>query len=188
MFQSVFFTDRHQVSDLKKIIENLPKNSAVIFREYDLRICEREKMALKLLDIARLNRIKFFVGKDFHLAKKISADGVHFSDFDQIPFGLIKNSNLKLSYVCHSFRSFLKAQKIRPNMVFISPIFPTKTHQKTIFGTRSLGIKFLAKIIAKNPNNLAIYALGGVNSQNILSLKKLGLSGFGAINHFNKNI
>ncbi len=71
MFQSVFFTDRHQVSDLKKIIENLPKNSAVIFREYDLRICEREKMALKLLDIARLNRIKFFVGKDFHLAKKL---------------------------------------------------------------------------------------------------------------------
>ena len=183
MFQSVFFTDRRKVFDFKKVIKNLPKNSVVIIREYDLATKEREIFAREISNLARNRGLKILVGKDLILAKKIKADGVHFSDFDKLPFSLLKPRNFIFSFSCHSLKSFLGSQRLKPDMIFISPIFPTSSHQET----KSLGIQYLAKIITKNRNALPIYALGGVNSTNIKSLKKLGLAGFGAINFFQTN-
>lgn len=180
MFQSVFFTDRKKISDFKKVIKNLPKNSVVIIREYDLAPKEREIFAQEISALARKKDLKVLVGKDLVLAQKIKADGVHFSDFDKLPLPLLRHRNFIFSFSCHSFKSFLSARKLKPDMIFISPIFPTSSHKET----KSLGLQYLAKIITKNRNSLPIYALGGVNSTNLKSLKKLGLAGFGAINFF----
>ena len=71
-------------------------------------------------------------------------------------------------------------------MVFIAPIFPTTSHSDA----KILGLKNLAKITSKTKSlNYflpKIYALGGVNLQNIKSIRKLKLSGFGAIDLFKK--
>lgn len=185
--KSVFFTDRKRVSDFKKLIRNLPKNSTVIIREYDLSANEREAFARKILNLSRAQGFRVLVGKDLSLARKIKADGVHFSDFDKIPIQVLQHKNFFLSLACHSLKSFLKAKKLKPDMIFISPIFPTQSHKSTIFGTKSLGLCYLAKIIKISKDSLPIYALGGVNSTNIKSLQKLGISGFGAINFFQQN-
>ncbi|MBU6140624.1 MAG: thiamine phosphate synthase [Proteobacteria bacterium] len=183
MFQSVFFTDRRKVSDFKKVIESLPRNSVVIIREYDLLRAEREIFAREILNLARSKGFKILVGKDLFLAKKIKADGVHFSDFDRLPMYFLRRINFIFSFSCHSLKSFLRAQRLSPDMVFISPIFPTSSHKEK----KPLGLRGLAKIITKNQNLLPVYALGGVDSVNIKSLKKLKLAGFGAINFFQKD-
>lgn len=181
--QSVFFTNRKKISDFGKTIKNLPKNSTVIIREYDLEKVEREKFAREIFALARAQNFKVLVGKDLALAQKIKADGVHFSDFDKVPLNVLGLKKFILSFSCHSLKSFLHAHKLRPDMVFISPIFPTNSHKSV----KPLGLRYLRKIIAKNRKALPIYALGGVNTTNLKSLQKLEISGFGAINFFSKN-
>jgi thiamine-phosphate pyrophosphorylase len=180
MFQSVFFTDRRKILDFEKTIKNLPKDAVIIIREYDLPKAEREDFAWKISNLARSKNLKVLVGKDLLLARKIKADGVHFSDFDKLPLGQLRRRNFIFSFSCHGLKSIILAGKLRPDMVFISPIFPTSSHEEI----KSLGLLRLAKIVIKKQKILPIYALGGINSSNIKALKKLGLSGFGAINFF----
>lgn len=152
----------------------------VIIREYDLSKNEREDFAKKIANLASDQGLKFLVGKDLNLARKIKADGVHFSDFDKLPLAIFRKRNFLFSFACHDEKSVIRARKIKPDMIFISPIFPTSSHENA----KPIGIFNLAKIVKKNRNFLPIYALGGVNSHNIKSLKKLGIAGFGAINFF----
>ncbi len=184
----MFFTDRKKVKCFEEVIKNLPINSAIIIREYDLDKKSREDFARKIIALARPRGIKIIIGKDFSLAKKLKADGLHFSDFDRIPTQFLQkklwSKNFIFSLSAHSLKSVLKLRKLSPNMLFISPIFPTTSHAKS----ESLGLKTLAKIAFKTKNQnyckVNIYALGGVNLQNLISLQKLPIKGFGAIDLF----
>ncbi len=184
--KKVFFTDRKKISDFEKVIKNLPKNCTVVIREYDLDDKNREIFAEKIFSLSRAQGLKILVGKDFALARKIKADGVHFSDFDKLPLKFFQKKsfpkNFIFSFSCHSEKSLLRIKKFKPNMIFIAPIFATSSH----VGTKSLGLLNFAKIAVKNKILSPIYGLGGINSQNLKSLKKLKIAGFGAIDYFSK--
>lgn len=129
------------------------------------------------------------IGKDIELAKKLSADGVHFSDFDNLPMQFLNKKsfpkNFMFSFSCHSEKSLRKASSLNLDMVFISPIFTTTSHNEA----KTLGILNLAKIATQNKKQnyfrpLPLFALGGINQKNIPALKKLKLQGFGAIDYF----
>lgn len=188
----MFFTDRSKVSDFEKTISSLPKNSAIIIREYDLDKKAREIFAQKIVTLARVRGLKILVGKDLELARKIKADGVHFSDFDKLPLQFFKKKSFPKKFIfsaaCHSFKSILRVEKLRADLIFISPIFPTTSHSDA----KILGLRNLAKIAVKTKKPSyalsPIFALGGVNLENIKSIRKLGISGFGAIELFTKNL
>lgn len=181
------FTDLSKIFDIEKTIKNLPKKSYIIIREYDLEKNSREIFAKKIIQIARPKGLKILVGKDFELAQKIKADGIHFSDFDDLPIQFFKKKSFPkkfvFSFASHSYKSFLKAQKTKPDLIFISPIFPTTSHSNS----KSFGLNNLRKIVAKNkkPNQI-IAALGGVKYDNIRGLRKIKIGSFGAIDLFNK--
>ncbi len=185
---SVFFSNRAFITSLESTIKHLPKNSAIIIREYDLEEKDREIFAKKIAALARPLGLKILVGKDLSLAKKIKADGVHFSDFDKLPLQFFQQKNFPekfiFSFSCHNLKSALKAQKSCFDMIFISPIFPTTSH----LNTKNMGLKNLAKISLKTKSTpyceSSFYALGGINSQNLSSIRKLNLAGFGAISLF----
>lgn len=189
---SVFFSNRAFITSLESTIKHLPKNSAIIIREYDLEEKDREIFAKKIAALARPLGLKILVGKDLSLAKKIKADGVHFSDFDKLPLQFISQKNFPekfprkfiFSFSCHNLKSALKAEKSGFDMIFISPIFPTTSH----LNTKNIGLKNLAKISLKTKSTpyceSSFYALGGINSQNLSSIRKLNLAGFGAISLF----
>ena len=63
---AVFFTDRKKISDFAQVIKNLPKNSIIIIREYDLDKEDREIFARKIAALARAQSLKILVGKDFN--------------------------------------------------------------------------------------------------------------------------
>ena len=185
---SVFFSNRAFITSLESTIKHLPKNSAIIIREYDLEEKDREIFAKKIVALARPLGLKILVGKDLSLAKKIKADGVHFSDFDKLPLQFFQQKNFPekfiFSFSCHNLKSALKAQKSGFDMIFISPIFPTTSH----LNTKNMGLKNLAKISLKTKSTpyceSSFYALGGINSQNLSSIRKLNLAGFGTISLF----
>lgn len=186
------FTNRKKIFNFEKAIASLPKNSKIIIREYDLDKKNREKFAKKIISLARVRGLKILVGKDFDLAKKIKADGIHFSDFDKLPLQFFKKKSFPKKFIfsaaCHSKKSFLKLQKLKLDMIFVAPIFPTTSHA----GAKDFGLRNLAKIAVKSRGSdyffSEIYALGGINSTNIASVRKLGISGFGAIDLFLENL
>lgn len=186
--KSVFFSDQKKVQNIEESIKKLPKNSAIIIREYHLNDKERLNFAKKVIKFAKKRGIKILIGKDIALARKVGANGVHFSDFDKLPINLLKNRKFRkkfiFSYSCHSEKSLQKTYELNPDMVFISPIFQTSSHP----GTKPLGLRNLAKIAFKNKNHsylpLKIYALGGISLVKLKSIRKIPISGFGAIDLF----
>ncbi len=170
----------------------MPQDCAIVIREYDLEKKEREIFAKKIVKLARSKSLKILVGKDLELARKIRADGVHFSDRDLLPLQFRQRKRFKknfvFSFACHDLKSVLHAQKIKTDLIFLSPIFPTTSHLQT----KALGIKNLAKISFKTKSNFyfrpKLYALGGITPHNIASVRKLGLSGFAAISLFAQDL
>jgi thiamine monophosphate synthase len=201
---SLVFTDRSKLTNLPQIIKNLPKNSAIILREYDLSESGRQNLMQEIRQITNAKlpsqRPKIFVGKNWRLAKKLQADGVHFSDRDSMikPQKLANflrkkfPKNFQTSYACHSVKSWQEAFVSKLDLIVISPIFKTASH----FETTPIGLHNMAKISSKNllsksrnrSSRQKIYALGGVNNKNLRQLRKLGIGGFGAINFFEKNL
>lgn len=185
----VFFTDRKKVKNFEQVIKTLPKNSIIIIREYDLDEESREIFAKNIISLARPRGLKILAAKSFSLARKIKADGVHFSDRDILPLQFFKKKsfpkNFIFSFAAHDFRVL---NKIKADMIFLSPIFATSSHPDT----KPLGLRNLAKISLKTRKahyfSPPVYALGGVNAQNLKSLRKLGIHGFAAIDLFSKDL
>ena len=186
----VLFSDDKKIADFDKTLENLPKNSIIIIREYHLDDKNRENFARKAVLLAKKHKIRIIIGKNIDLAKKIGANGVHFSDFDQLPLKFLRKSafpkDFIFSFACHNKKSLPFCRKLQPNLTFISPAFATSSHK----GQKPLGIKNLAKISFQKERSLypsKLYVLGGINKNNITSIRKLGFSGFGAIDLFANN-
>ena len=186
-----FFTDRKKIFDLKQVLKNLPKKTCLIFREYDLPKLEREELALKYFKISKEFGHDFLVGKDINLAVKIKCDGVHFSDNDltksllKIRYSCKKNK-LIFSFALHNLKNLSYFRKLSPDMVFLSPIFKTSSHQNQ----RPLGLfnyLKISKIFNQKISKNNFFPLGGINLQNLRRLNKINITGFGAIDFF-KNL
>lgn len=167
----------------------MPKNSIIIIREYDLDQESRYNFAKEIFALKKDRRdIKILIGKNVKLAVELKADGVHFSDNDILPLSFLQkksfHKNFIFSFACHSEKSLKKAHKIKPNLVFLSPIFPTTSHREAKFFGK---LKF-AKIAVENKklkyDRLALFALGGINKNNLKFIKNLTIKGFGAIDYF----
>lgn len=87
-------------------------------------------------------------------------------------------ANLKLSYSAHSLSDILNAHKARIDYIFISPIFAVENKNPP------LGIDFLAQI----PHEIRskIFALGGINANNIKDFENLGIAGIAGIRIFDE--
>lgn len=177
-----FFTDRKKIPS-EVIINKLNKNSAVIFREYDLEKNERFYLAQKIRRICKQRGCLFFVGKDLDLALKIKADGVHLSDKDNLSklkllYRKNINSNFLMSLSCHDYKMIKKHNNSFADLFFISPIFKTSSHPDSKY----LGKEYLDKCCAIS--NKPIFALGGVDSDNLKIISLGKSSGFGAISFY----
>jgi len=178
-----FFTDRKQFNDIFTIIKKLPQNSAIIIREYDLNQKERLKFAKKIVKIAKYKNLLTFAAKSLKLAVQAKTDGVHFSDNDKswMKYLFYKKFNQKffLSCSCHNQKSINKIKEFPINFAFLSPIFDTKTHPNQ----KAIGHRNLIKL---QNHQSAIYALGGVNENNIKLLQNRKIKGVGAISLLTK--
>ncbi len=178
-----FFTDRKRFKNIFSVIAKLPKGTAIVVREYDLDYQQRLIFALKVKSLALENSLKIIIGKNLSLALEIKADGVHFSDLDISWMNYLRHKNsARKNFIftcsCHQVSSLIKAEKSGFDAVFYSPIFPTKSH----LGQSSIGVLKLAKIALKI--QIPIFALGGINHENISLLRGCKITGIAGIGLF----
>lgn len=81
-----------------------------------------------------------------------------------------------LSYSAHSLEDILNAHKAKIDYIFISPVFAVENKNMP------LGVEILAQI----PREIKpkIFALGGINSDNIKAFENLGIAGIAGIRIF----
>ncbi len=179
----ILLTDDQRLPDPAPAINFLPTDSMVIFRQYDHP--HRAKIGAKLRSLCRAKAIPFLVANDISLALKLDADGIHLPEYHilttpyfyhQIP------STLLVTSACHSLvtirRLGILPKQYRPDGVLISPIFPTHSHP----GRNPLSLNtVLAMAELCKRSGMAPIGLGGINKENVGSLRSSSLASLAGI-------
>lgn len=160
-------TDERMGDRLFPAIARLPRGSGIIFRHYSLLAAERRALFEQVRRIARRRRLTLILAGPVALARAWGADGSHGHDRS-------KSDRLRTAPV-HGLREIRQAESAGAHLLFLSPLFPTRSHP----GGRALGrVRFagLARA-ARRP----VVALGGVDAKRARGLRRLGAHGWAGI-------
>lgn len=158
-------TDERMGERLWDALETLPRGSGVVFRHHALPKAQRRVMAKRVAAVARRRRLTLLLAGE---PLGIRADGVHGAVARRGRPGL-------LSRPVHSVPEVIEAARAGADIVFVSPVFATRSHP----GARPLGAVRLG-LLLRNVRTPAI-ALGGMDATRFRALTGLGLSGWAAI-------
>ncbi|MBL41681.1 MAG: hypothetical protein CMM49_03355 [Rhodospirillaceae bacterium] len=173
-----FFTDNSRNPDPYTILNQLPKNSGIVFRDYFIQ--KRNYKAAKMAEFCRKKQLILIIGGDAKLALQVGAAGVHIPEFNKqiLPYLKSKNSNWIISTSVHDRRSYRKVQTLGANIIFLSPVFNTSSHPDK----RPLGKLYISRLVREF--GVFSIALGGINSKTACSLTGTGVNGIAAISGF----
>ena len=150
------FTDNRQGDALWSAIGRLPKGRAGV-------IVRTSTHFDRIRTICRARRLIFIVAGTAKLARAVKADGFH---------GRHRGA---LTAPAHNQREVIQAQRAGVRLIFISPVFPTRSHP---------GAPALTPVrfgLLANRSNIAVAALGGMTAKRYQSLRKLGAVAWGAV-------
>jgi thiamine-phosphate pyrophosphorylase len=154
-------TDERQGADLWNALERLPRGAGIVFRHYGLPPVERRRLFARVRKVARRNGL-FLIGGNGHFR---GADGVHQGGAQG---GLQTTS-------AHNLAELRAAERRGAALVFISPVFQTRSHP----GARTLG-RLRFGLLARQAR-IPVIALGGMDSRRWRSLGGLGAYGWAGI-------
>ena len=155
-------TDERQ-DDLLEAARRLPRGAGIVFRHYSLARSERRALYEQVRQLAARRRLVLIVaGED-----RLPGDGTH----NRRGQGLRTAS-------AHNLRELKSAQRAGAHLVFVSPVFPTRSHP----GARALGPLGFGAIARKA--RIPVIALGGMNRRNARRLRTLGAYGWAGIDAF----
>lgn len=152
------------------------KADMIVYRDKSTNIYNQNSFKF-LKETKKYTFSKVLLHRDYILADRLNADGVHLTStqFDDIQKA--KALGLFVIISTHSLEEVLKAQKLGSDMVTFSPIFltPHKGEPK--------GVEELKRVISIV--SIPIIALGGIVTQNQIELcKRVGAYGFASIRLF----
>jgi thiamine-phosphate pyrophosphorylase len=156
-------TDERQGDALWRALERLPAGAGVVFRHYELPLEERRRLFERVRRVARRRRLVLVLAGSPRMARAWRADGVH---------GRTRGPARLRTASAHDVREIHAAERIGADLLFISPIFATRSHP----GARPLGpLRFrLLTRAARVP----VAALGGMDATRA---RRIGVERWGAI-------
>ena len=160
-------TDERQGETLWTALERLPRGAGVIFRHYGLPTPERRRLFADVRAVARRKRLVLLLAGPPALARTWGADGFH-GRWRRVP-GLICTSP------AHDVWEVTDAEKRGVDLVFISPVFATRSHS----GEKPLGPLRFAPLARRSA--VPVIALGGMNASHARRLAAFGIYGWAAI-------
>jgi thiamine-phosphate pyrophosphorylase len=152
-------TDERMGDALWPALERLPRGSGVVVRHHGLRVSERRRLLARIEAIGRRRRLTVLA------AGMAAAGGVHNGRGGR---GLTSRS-------VHDRAQAVAAIRARADLVFVSPVFATRSHP----GARVLGRRGVARLLRGLP--MPAIALGGMDERRFARLRGLGLHGWAAI-------
>ncbi|WP_150292104.1 thiamine phosphate synthase [Sphingobium estronivorans] len=150
--------------------QRLPKGGAgIVLRHYRTPKAERRALFDRLAAIARRRRLTLMLGGTAAQAAAWGADGWHGRDGRAIMRPLLHSAPV------HGARELRMAARGKADFIFLSPLFPTRSHP----GAPALGrLRFAA--LARRAD-MDVIALGGVRAMHWPMLRGMGASGWAAI-------
>jgi len=168
-----YFINKFEPNHIKK----LNKNISIIYRNYNSII--NVDLLIKIKNFCKKNRRKFYLSNNAKLALKLNLDGVYLPSFNKSLKHL--NYQMKKNFLiigsAHNLKEIRIKEKQKTSHIFISSIFRKEKNYLGFYKFNNL-LKMTKK---------KIIALGGINNNNIKKISMLNISGFAAINYFNKS-
>ena len=158
-------TDERQGEGLWAAIRRLPRGAGIVFRHYGLPSGERRVLFERVRREARRRHHLLLLAGPTRLARSWRADGSH----DRIRRPGIRSAP------AHDLRELRAAELAGAELVFVSPVFPTRSHP----GARTLGRPRFG-LIARQAR-IKVIALGGVDRRRAAGLARLGAYGWAGI-------
>jgi thiamine-phosphate pyrophosphorylase len=160
-------TDERQAHNLWPALERLPRGAGVVIRHYSLPEQERRHLARRIGRIARRRGLVMAFGGPEAQARRAGAKAVYGA--------ALRPSLLPRLYPTHNPREIVNAARIGAALLFLSPVFPTRSHPEA----RALGaVRF--GLIARSAR-APVIALGGMTSRRHRRIRALGAQGWAGI-------
>lgn len=158
-------TDERLGENLWRALARLPRGSGVVFRHYGLPGAERRALFERVREVARRRGLLLLLAGSPRQARTWGAAGSH--GRQPAASGLLRSAPV------HSLRELRAAERAGAKLLFISPVFKTRSHP----GARPLGrIRF--QLLAGHARRPVI-ALGGMSARRARTLR--GIYGWAAI-------
>jgi thiamine-phosphate pyrophosphorylase len=166
------FTDDRRLPDPRASVAGLPRGRAGVVLRQD-RNPERARLGRDIARICRVRRLVLVVAGDPLLAAALKA-GVHLRGGHRP--GPVRLRGVVTSSA-HSVPDVLRARRAGVRVVFVSPAFPTASHE----GAAGLGPMRWAAIARRAGGSVMVGALGGVDGATIRRLPGWLVRAVGAI-------
>ena len=167
-----FFTTYINEQIIKNVVKF--KNIAII---YNNKYIINENNFLEIKNFCKINNIKFFIVDNLRLAIKYKLDGLIISHDNKSTYLNVSNykKNFKIIGKAHSQNEYFFKIKQNCTAVLLSPIF-----QNLKYNTSK--ILTISKFNQMSKNwKIDVYALGGINFENIKKIKMTKAKGVGFI-------
>ncbi|HSR55898.1 MAG TPA: thiamine phosphate synthase [Alphaproteobacteria bacterium] len=177
----LLMTDPERLPDPGPYLRRLPRGSGVIYRCYGEGPgrAQRLEQARRLRSACRRRGILFIVAGDDGLAQAVRADGIHLAEWRlrrgawmrgpaRARHGLVTAS-------CHGRAAIAKAARAGADAVLLAPVFATASHP----GARAMGHLHFCRLARRS--RLPVYALGGIDPDNVGKLRRSGAVGIAGI-------
>jgi thiamine-phosphate pyrophosphorylase len=165
-------TDERQGDAIWRALEKMPSGSGVVFRHYRTAPRDRRRLFDHVKSVARRRGLVLVLAGSPKQARAWGADGSHGRGIG------ISRTRLRTASV-HDVREIRVAERGGADLLFLSPVFPTRSHP----GSRPLGrVRF--GLLARQ-TRLPVIALGGMNPKRARSLAAFGVHGWAAIDAWN---
>lgn len=163
----VWLMTDERISDLEAAVARLRRGDGIVFRHYATPPAERRRLFALLLRIARRRGLVLVRAGATPMPGEM---GVHGRGRPSRP-GV-------RTWPAHSRREAIAGVRAGADVLFVSPVFATRSHPDA----RSLGPARAAAIVRGLP--VAAIALGGMDAERYRAIKRLGFSGWAAIDAF----
>lgn len=161
-------TDERMGERLWEAIDRLPiKHAGIVFRHYQTPPDTRALLAGRIADICHRRSLTFAIAGDADLAKSLEADLVH-NPLEQV-------RDMRFSRSVHSLAEAEAARNDGAALVFVSPVFPTRSHPggKALYRPQAVRLARAAGVPA--------IALGGMDALKFARLRREGFYGWAGI-------
>lgn len=160
-------TDERVGNRLWQAVAALPRGAGVVFRHHATLIDQRPSLAHKLASACRERGLILSIAGDVDLAIQVEAAMVHNPNGDpgELPF----------SSSAHSLEEADRGCRSGASLVFLSPIYPTRSHPDR----PPLPSDVARQVVAACP--VPVIALGGMNRSRFSQLQVDGFYGWAGI-------
>jgi thiamine-phosphate pyrophosphorylase len=169
----VLMTDDERLPDPCAAAARLPPGSLIILRAQ--KAARRKSLAAALARIARQRGLFLVIASDPLLAG--AADGLHVPEarLGEAAHWRARRPHWFITASAHSLSAAQRAARCGVDAVFLSPVFPTKSHPERLALT-PIRLRLMVR-----QARVPVYALGGIDAANVARLAGAKLTGIAAI-------